>query len=174
MGNQNIVAIENKIKSYYWRKKEYERLTNNLNRLVRHRSEIQRDIDSSNISFGISIPSTDYTKDRVQNLNTTSPQEREIDKAFAKLEQALIKTEDEILETKNEMRSLEASFANIEFIINSLNQEAQNFLIWRYKYLKSNYFISQRLHLSETGVRRLREKTLDEFAKWFLWFEKNF
>lgn len=168
MGNRNIVAIEDKIKNYYWRKKEYERLNTSLDRLMRHKSEIQRDIDSSNISFGIPMPSTDYTKDRVQNSNTTSPQEREIDKAFAKLERALAKVDNEILETKSAMRTLESGYADMEFIIADLGEDAKNFLDWRYKYLKSNSFIAQKLHLSESGVRRLRERIMEELAKWLV------
>ena len=164
----NITTIEEKLKTHYHRKKEYERLEHSLNRALRHKEEIQRDIDTSNIFFGVSVSGVSYGRDRVQAHDTTSPQEREIDKAFAKLEQALERVNHEILETKGKMRGLEAGIADVEFVINGLGQEAQVFVNLRYGHYKSNAFIARRLHLSENGVRRLREKVLSELIKWLI------
>ena len=163
--SNNITSIEEKLKQHYHRKKEYERLEHSLNRALRHKEEIQRDIDTSNISFGVSVSGVSYGHDRVQAHNTTSPQEREIDKAFAKLEQALERVNHEILETKGKMRGLEAGIADVEFVINGLGQEAQVFVDLRYRHFKSNAYIAGRLHLSESTIRRLRRKTMSELAK---------
>ena len=162
-----ITTIEDKLKQHYHRKKEYERLEHSLNRALRHREEIQRDIDTSNISFGVSVSGVSYGRDRVQAHDTASPQEREIDKAFAKLEQALERVNHEILETKSRMRELEAVIADVEFVVNDLEQEAQVFVDLRYRHFKSNPFIARRLHLSESAIRRLKKRTMNELAKRF-------
>ena len=168
MENQSMAVIEEKLRKYYRHKYELERLENSLNRLIRHKLEIQRDIDTSNISFGTSVPSIDYSKDKIKVINTTSPQEREIDKAFARLERALKKIDDEILETNDKIRGVEADITDMEFIINDLEQEAKMFLELRYRYLKSNYIIAKKLNMSEASIRRLREKIMDEMVKWLL------
>ena len=158
--------IEEKLRSHYRREKEYKRFENNLSRLLRHKAEIQSDIDASNITLNVFVPSIDYSRDRVQVSGTTSPQEREIDKAFIKLERALEKVNNEILETKDEMRCIESDISDVGFIISGLGQEAKDFLDLRYKHLKSNTFIANKMHLSESSIRRLRERTMGELAKW--------
>lgn len=166
ISHEIINTTEDKIKSYYRQQAEMERFNHRLDLLYRHKEDIQKDIDESNISLDYSLRGINYDKDRVQTSVLSSVQEDAIEKAFLRLEKQLENMDIEILDVKLSIRELERKISDTEFIINKLNDDARDFIRLRYKEHKSLRQISIRLNASEATIWRLREAVLYDISKW--------
>lgn len=157
---------EEKLRDFYRKKLEMERLLHNLQMLCRHKAEILQDINDSNITLEVAMPGVDYSKERVQSSNLASPQERAVDKAFAELEKKLNSLEAEILDKKNSVRELEREISDMEFLVGQLNDEARRFVDMRYRDRKTIKVVGRALHLSDRALWRLRNDVLEDITKW--------
>ena len=159
-------ATEEKIREYYRNIEEIERLEHRGRLLDRQKTDIKEDIKNSNISLQCTLQGIDYEGVRVQTSNTSSQQDKAIEKAFEKLENQLEKINCEVIEIKILKRDLEKKSNDINFIIGKLNERAKEFVIMRYKNKRSYRFISGVLHLSNTSISRFRIEILEAISKW--------
>ena len=166
ISNEIINTTEDKIKAFYRQMIELERFNHKLNMLIRHKEEIQKDIDSSNITLNSCLKGINFSNDKVQTSAIISPQEAELDSAFARLENQLKKAEEAIIDTKLSIRELEKKNSDTEFLINKLNDQAKRFVLLRYKENKSMKAIGDKLYISEAGAWRMRETILGDLSKW--------
>ncbi len=168
--NSIINSTEDKIKIYYRNLEEIERLEYKLTLLQKQKTDIEFDINNSNIDLDYEIKAVNYDRVNVQTSNTTSPQEKSIDIAFKQLEKQLELVNKEILETKILIRDLQKKSSDIGFIINKLNNEAKDFIKMHYKLRKNYREISFLLHISTASVVRLRKNILYDVSKWICFY----
>jgi len=159
-------ATEEKIREYYRNIEEIERLEHRGRLLDRQKTDIKEDIRNSNISLQCGLQGIDYEGVRVQTSNTSSQQDKAIEKAFKKLEIQLEKNNYEIIEMQILKRDLEKKSNDIGFIIGKLNERSKDFVVMRYKEKKSYRRICNILHSSEASLSRLRNDILVAVSKW--------
>ena len=166
IANTILNSTEEKIKEYYRHLEVVERLEHRTKLLDKQKADIEADIKNSNITLQCALQGIDYEGVRVQTSNTTSQQDKALERAFERLEKQLEDINCEILESRILKRKLEQKNNDITFIINKLNDSAKCFVIMRYKERKSYRTISDILHSSTASVSRLRIEILEAVSKW--------
>ena len=166
-GSVDKQLMEERIEAYYRDKRSLEYNQHMLNMLHRHRQEAQRDIDNNNFhELEAELKGIAYDKDKVQTSAARSPQEQALENAFAKLERRVGEIDIEIIETGQLIRDIEARTADMEFLINQLNDEARRFVEMRYRDNRSMKAIGHTISLSEMGLWRLREELFRDISMW--------
>lgn len=165
-----ISAAEERVKEYYNNLKIIEKLKYQLDTANKQKIDIQRDIDNSNINLTASVQAVTYDKTRVQTNSIVSVQEAEIERVFNKLEKQLEYINVKIVDINLEMRKLEDKNSEIEFIINSLNDESKQILNFIYRDKKTLREISNRLNLDSSNIGRKKDSIITDIARWIYFY----
>lgn len=160
----NLKIVEQQIKKYYSNMSKIEKLKRKLEILEKQKNDIENDIETSNIHLSSDIISIPYNNIKTSTTFFSSLQEKNLEKAFKKLENQLVEINFEISYLKVEIRDIERESSIIEMILEELDEESKNIIIFLYKKKYTLIKTANELKFDESTIRRKRNKIMESIA----------
>ena len=167
----NFKETEEKIKKYFKRLNEIERLKLKIERLTDLKEKIRQKINNNDISLENDIKAVAYDDVKVHNLSVYSVQERALDKAFNDMKEQIKYVEYDIKNIEVQISFLRKENSDIEFVINKLNDESKNIIKSIYKDNKSYMQIGLKMNMDKSTIYRKKEEILETITKWILYVQ---
>ena len=160
--------LSGRLYHYYSEMKFLNTLETRIKVLERQEIEVERDIRTCNIKIEPESKSIDYSRDRVQTSNTGSYVENDAIRQIEKLERQLVTIRRRIFKDKARIRSIELNNAELSSAINMFDENVKTLLKLKYYYRYPNVRIGMEdsISLSESGVRKKLEETIEKIYAW--------
>lgn len=163
----NYYDVEEEVKRYYRNLDEKEILTRKLKLYNEHKSQIENDIKNSNITLNPDIKAISYELEKGNSIDICSPQEKEIERAFKRLEIELKMCKLNIINIKDELRKMEKSIAKMDYILNKFSQKSRKMIELLYKEKKTTKEIEIILNMDKSTIYRRRKKILNYIKSFY-------
>ena len=156
---KEIKETEEELTRYFRRRTEISKLKNRIEFLEKRKSQIQKNIESSNIQLDVIVSGFSFDRESIQSsAPISSQQEKALESAFAKLERQVEHIDSEIMNTNMEIQDLEYLNCDMGFVLGQLDEMARSFIQLRYEKRLGYTKISLLLNSSTATVNRLRIK----------------
>lgn len=155
---------------YYDNIRLRDRLKFKSERLEIRRQQINKALRETAVySNDLGVSAINYSKDKVMSSPTgEGPAERGMIREIEKLERELEETIRKNIKIEAKIRELDVAIADIEYILNKLNEEGKQYVEYKYSEEYNYEKIATKLPMSAATARRRRKEIVECVAKWMI------
>ena len=157
---------EAKLYDYFEKDMLISSYKNKIEYLSKCKKELEEKIVNTDIEINADIKAISY-EEKVQTSGTgISYAEKMMIEMIDGLINEKCRVKKEILELEARIRRIESNNKIIECNITMLNKELKEFINHRYKEKKTNREIALKMNLSESGITRIKNKSIKRVDSW--------